>query len=280
MPYSLLNPCNPEVEDPDCDDHIKPALKDLFIDINCYELCLRIFPPCQFYEILVHVDSAIGNRDAIIPEEPVEVSLAAPEIKDSLARKISRYRKEGFVTLQLPFRCPPYCLGGITEVPQVTVKESEEFLFAQWIHRYSSIVAQMDKLGSSMVQFKKCCKKGMTPMEEFRYKEYTEEESRIYHEAMQKIMEGLTKRLPFDEACSVVKIDDEQLSEFIKDDALKMVIADMHYNKGISLEQVAEDLKVQVDILSRANAEMLQDIEITSMEIYRAHNPGTPAGSA
>jgi hypothetical protein len=117
-------------------------------------------------------------------------------------------------------------------------------------------------------------------MEEFRYKEYTEEESRIYHETMEKIMEGLTRGLPFDEACSAVEVPDLQLRGFIEDDALKIVIADMHYTKGISLEQVAEELNIQVDKLRRANDEMLQDIEMTSAEVYRAQNPGSPAGDA
>jgi hypothetical protein len=117
-------------------------------------------------------------------------------------------------------------------------------------------------------------------MEEFRYKEYTEEESHIYHETMKKIMEGLTRGLPFNEACNLVKVPDEQIRGFIEDDALKIVIADMHYSKGISLEQVAEELNVQVDMIRRANAEMLQDIEMTSMEMYRAQNPGSPAGGA
>lgn len=118
------------------------------------------------------------------------------------------------------------------------------------------------------------------PMEEFRYKEYTEEESHIYHEALKKIMEGLIKGLPFGEACSGIEVSDDQLRGFIEDDALKIMIADLHYNKGIPLEKIAEDLKVEYDILWRANTEMLQDIEMTSMEIYRKNNPGNPAGSA
>jgi hypothetical protein len=117
-------------------------------------------------------------------------------------------------------------------------------------------------------------------MEEFSYKEYTEEESRIYHEAMNKIMEGLKSGLSFDESCSCAEVSDKQLRLFIQDDALKIVIADMHYTKGISLERIAEELKVEVDTLSRADAEMLQDIEITSSEIYRAQNPGNPTGTA
>lgn len=117
-------------------------------------------------------------------------------------------------------------------------------------------------------------------MEGFIYKEYTEEESHIYHQTMKKIMEGLTKGLTFHEACSAVDVHDEQLRGFIEDDALKIMIADMHYNKGIPLDKVAENLRVQVEMLRRANAEMLQDIEITSGEIYRAQNPGSPAGNA
>lgn len=117
-------------------------------------------------------------------------------------------------------------------------------------------------------------------MEDFRYKEYTEEESRIYYDAMGKIMEGLTNGMSFNQACSAVLVQDEQLRAFIEDDALKIVIADLHYNKGISIEKVAENLQLQIEVLRRANAEMLEDIEATSIEIYKAQNPGSQAGNA
>ena len=117
-------------------------------------------------------------------------------------------------------------------------------------------------------------------MEEFRYKEYTEEESHIYQETMKKIMEGLKSGLSFHEACGAADVADERLRFFIQDDALKILIADMHYTKGIPLELIAEELNVQIDMLSRADAEMLQDIELTSMEVFRAQNPGNPAGTA
>jgi hypothetical protein len=117
-------------------------------------------------------------------------------------------------------------------------------------------------------------------MEEFLYKEYTEEESRIYHESMQKIMEGLRSGLPFSEACSAAAVPDEKLRSFIEDDALKILIADMHYTKCVPLEQIAQELDIQLAMLTKANAEMLQDIEISSTEIYRSQNPGTPTGTA
>lgn len=117
-------------------------------------------------------------------------------------------------------------------------------------------------------------------MEEFRYKEYTEEESHIYHESMNRIMEGLRSGLPFSDACGSIDVSDEKLRAFIEDDALKILIADMHYTKGVSLEQIAEEMKIQMEMLTKANAEMLQDIEISSQEFYRAQNPGTPTGTA
>jgi len=117
-------------------------------------------------------------------------------------------------------------------------------------------------------------------MEEFRYKEYTEEESRIYYQTMDEIMEGLKKGLTFREACNAAEVQDGQLRGFIEDDALKIMIADMHYNKGMPLEKVAENLQVPVDRLQQASAEMLEDVGMTAMEVYRANNPDSPVGNA
>ncbi len=117
-------------------------------------------------------------------------------------------------------------------------------------------------------------------MEEFRYKEYTEEESRRYEQALQKILDGLRSGLPFREACDAVHHDDEALRAFVEDDALKIMIAEMHYNGGQSLEEVARKLGVAVDTLARANREMLQDVEAASVDVFRAHHPGSHSGSA
>lgn len=117
-------------------------------------------------------------------------------------------------------------------------------------------------------------------MEEIRYKEYSEEESHIYHETLQKILEGLTEGLPFHEACSAVELPDKKLRGFIEDDALKIMIADIHYTKGISLEKMAENLQVHIDLLRKSNAEMLEDIGMTVSEIYKANNPDSTVGNA
>lgn len=117
-------------------------------------------------------------------------------------------------------------------------------------------------------------------MKDFTYKEYTEEETKIYHEAMDKIMEGLEQGLTFPESCKAVIVEDEQLRGFIIDDALKIMIADIHYKRGLSLGHVADALHVSIDTITKANAEMLEDVEISSVRMYRMNNPSGPVGTA
>ncbi len=117
-------------------------------------------------------------------------------------------------------------------------------------------------------------------MEEFRYKQYTEEESAVYNQTMKTILEGLEGGLSFRAACDAAVVNDAQLRTFIEDDALKIVIADMHYTKGVPLEDIAVHLNVPLDVLNKANAEMLEDVAISSAEAYRAHHPNGPVGSA
>jgi len=117
-------------------------------------------------------------------------------------------------------------------------------------------------------------------MEDFTYKEYSEDESRVYDEAMDKIMEGMRSGLTFYESYSAVIVEDEQLKEFIIDDALKIMIADIHYTKGLSLQHVADTLRISMDRIHKANSEMVEDISITAAEIYKMNNPGGPVGNA
>jgi len=117
-------------------------------------------------------------------------------------------------------------------------------------------------------------------MEDFTYKEYTEEENNIYNEAMKSIMDGLWNGMNFREACSSVCPDNQALKGYIEDDALKIMIAEMHFIKGLSLQNVADTLQLSMDIINKAHAEMMEDVEITSTEIYRLKNPDRPIGNA
>ena len=117
-------------------------------------------------------------------------------------------------------------------------------------------------------------------MENFTYKEYTEEESKVYNEAMDSIMEGLQSGLSFADACVHLEIEDEKLKEFVMDDALKIMIADIHFNKGLPLEHVSSTLNVPIEAVKKAQREMLEDIEISTTQVYKSLHPDSPIGNA
>ncbi|MDQ7786096.1 MAG: hypothetical protein RDU01_00645 [Thermodesulfovibrionales bacterium] len=117
-------------------------------------------------------------------------------------------------------------------------------------------------------------------MEDLHYKEYTEEESQIYNKAMDEIIAALEGGMDFHAACDTVSVDDTELKKFIVDDALKVIIAHLHYKNGLSLEDVAATLKVSTELVHKANGEMIEDISHTASEVFKTTNPNTPFGNA
>ena len=117
-------------------------------------------------------------------------------------------------------------------------------------------------------------------MEKFKYKEYTQEETVIYDNAMAKIIEAYQNGLSYKEACSVVNIEDPELRKFIFADALKIMIVDLHFSKGMNLPDVADRLKVSMRSIIIAYNEMLEDVGISAAEEYRLSNPEGPVGNA
>lgn len=117
-------------------------------------------------------------------------------------------------------------------------------------------------------------------MSDVIYKQYSDEESRIYDTAVAKIRNGLKSGLSFREACSAVDVADEDLKRLIADDVLKITLAEMHFGLGTPIPQIAETLKIPMKDLNLAIAEMLDDVGITAAEEYRKNNPDMPIGNA
>ena len=115
-----------------------------------------------------------------------------------------------------------------------------------------------------------------------KYKEYSPEEDRIYSESITKIREGMKNGLTFSEACQSIDVADEELKEFILDDALKIMIAELHYGKSMKLDEVSRTLNVPMARISVASLEMLEDAGIAAAELNRKDNPKPdgPAGNA
>ncbi|MBF0558019.1 MAG: hypothetical protein HQL08_04490 [Nitrospirae bacterium] len=117
-------------------------------------------------------------------------------------------------------------------------------------------------------------------MADVKYKDYTPEESMIYEEALTKIREGVKNGLSFSEACSKADVQDAGLKEYIEDDALKIMIAEMHYQQNVPLQEIADKLKISLKKLVAASMEMLEDVGTTAAEAYREENPDSPIGHA
>jgi hypothetical protein len=116
-------------------------------------------------------------------------------------------------------------------------------------------------------------------MEEFVYKEYSEEESRIYSSVLNTIMERMQEGMKLPQACRSMEVDDEGLRALIVDDALKVLLADLHFVKGLSPGEAAEIIGVPLVVVEKALVEMLEDIEISS-DTYIRKSTGEAAGNA
>ncbi|MBF0319433.1 MAG: hypothetical protein HQL01_06495 [Nitrospirae bacterium] len=105
-------------------------------------------------------------------------------------------------------------------------------------------------------------------MEDFKYKEYTEQESKIYTESIEKLKDSMAQGLTFDKACLRLDVADPELKRLITEDFLMMSIAQLHYEKGLNLKDVAKMLSISYERVSDAHKVMLQDVQITSIAEY------------
>lgn len=109
------------------------------------------------------------------------------------------------------------------------------------------------------------------------YKNFSEEESRIYKENIEMIRSNIRTGVKFDLACEFIAVDDKELKDMIIDDALKVEIAELHYGKRIPLRDVSKKLGLGMERLLKANNEMMEDIVNTAQ--YTVNKESTEPGS-
>lgn len=95
---------------------------------------------------------------------------------------------------------------------------------------------------------------------DIHYKNFSEEESRIYRKSIEMIRSNISNGVKFDLACEFINIDDMGLKDMIIDDALKIEIAEFHYGKQIPLRDISKKLGVGMERLLKANNEMMEDV--------------------
>ena len=103
--------------------------------------------------------------------------------------------------------------------------------------------------------------------EKVNYKQFTEEEDRIYKRSIEVIRSNISNGVKFDLACEFITVDDRELKGLIIDDALKIEIAELHYGKRIPLRDVATKLGVSMERLLQASTEMMEDVVKTSEDV-------------
>ena len=109
--------------------------------------------------------------------------------------------------------------------------------------------------------------------EKVNYKQFSEEEARIYNQNIEVIRSNVSNGVKFDLACEFINVDDRELKGLIIDDALKVEIAELHYGKNLPLVDVSKKLGVPMARLLKANDEMIEDVVNTASELT-ASGPG------
>lgn len=108
----------------------------------------------------------------------------------------------------------------------------------------------------------------------FVFREYSEEESKIYEKALKEIIQNIKDGMSFRDAVDSVDVKDSELKSLIEDDALKILIAELCYVSKIPFEELANMLKLPLDTIRRANFEMLEDVELTLNNTFNKKRRG------
>jgi len=111
---------------------------------------------------------------------------------------------------------------------------------------------------------KKKAKDKLQEMPEFYFKEFTPEESRIYEEAVLKYREAIAAGKTLREAYESYSVADKELEKLLQADFLKIMIAELHFGKGQSLEDVARALSVSRELLEDAKKRMIQEAGVSA----------------
>jgi hypothetical protein len=107
-------------------------------------------------------------------------------------------------------------------------------------------------------------------MEKPWYADLTPEEDAAYTEAVNRVTAAVRQSVPFGKAAELVEVEDEGLRAAILDDALKVLIAEMHFAGKKPLGEVAGALGLPLDRVEKARDEMLREVEDAAIEAYKS----------
>lgn len=100
-------------------------------------------------------------------------------------------------------------------------------------------------------------------------KQAASENEQRHDESVRRIISAVKQNMTFSQAARLVEIEDKKLRAAVEDDALKVMIAEMHFSGGTPLDKLSSTIKLPLKALEKAKAEMLMDIQATAIEKYR-----------
>ncbi|HAK59709.1 MAG TPA: hypothetical protein DCO77_04910 [Nitrospiraceae bacterium] len=101
-------------------------------------------------------------------------------------------------------------------------------------------------------------------MPEFAFKEFTPEEDKIYNETVEQYREGVKQGKALKEIYEGVSLEDKELQKIIEADFLKILIAELHFAKGMSLDELAKSLSISPEVVQDTMKRMLQEVGMTA----------------
>jgi transcription initiation factor TFIIIB Brf1 subunit/transcription initiation factor TFIIB len=101
-------------------------------------------------------------------------------------------------------------------------------------------------------------------MPSFDFKEFTDEESRIYEEAIHKFHEAVAAGKTLRQTYDSYAIADKELEKLIQADFLKILIAERHFGQRQSLDDIAKALDISTNLIKETHARMLQEVGVTA----------------
>ena len=103
----------------------------------------------------------------------------------------------------------------------------------------------------------------------------SDEESRIYEDAVAALREETDQGRTFDQACERLKDIEPELRALIIDDFLKILIAEDHFGSGKGLDDIALYLGIPFETVETARDEMLEEVGQEMADQYRKNTEQT-----
>ncbi len=90
---------------------------------------------------------------------------------------------------------------------------------------------------------------------------YSQDDDTVFEQAVLKMRQELSKGKTFAQACEVLHDIEEKLRPLIKDDFLKIVIAEQHFGQGRGIDDVALFLDLPYELVEASRTRIMREFD-------------------